>query len=328
MVFGGVPDPTGAVLAFSSASSVNSRSGGTIPGEPTQKMKTCNRSNGRWARGAVAMFLLVLAGFAHADAQGDALARARHDLAISEQVLARLTERVEVARADPATSPAERQRLDDYLARVRALVAANRERVRDLEKLVAAAPPGAVGEPGSARPVRAATEAERVAMLDGQLNNSLEAFDKLLLDEARKARTREAAESAATGGASGASGAGSGKRNGAARAGKSGEDESSGAEQNAGESKEAGAEPRREGGPYGAPQEGSPGGPIGGREAGTTGPRTASTAPPDVGDGNDDDIVARQIRKAAEAEADPELRKKLWDEYRKYKQGVSRGQSG
>jgi len=30
-----------------------------------------------------------------------------------------------------------------------------------------------------------------------------------------------------------------------------------------------------------------------------------------VGDGNDDDIVARQIRKAAESETDPELRKKL-----------------
>jgi hypothetical protein len=42
-----------------------------------------------------------------------------------------------------------------------------------------------------------------------------------------------------------------------------------------------------------------------------------------VGDGNDDDIVARQIRRAAETEADPELRKKLWDEYRKYKQGTS-----
>ncbi len=36
----------------------------------------------------------------------------------------------------------------------------------------------------------------------------------------------------------------------------------------------------------------------------------------------DDDIVARQIREAAEREQDPELRKKLWEEYRKYKEGV------
>lgn len=36
----------------------------------------------------------------------------------------------------------------------------------------------------------------------------------------------------------------------------------------------------------------------------------------------DDDVVARQLREAAEEEADPELKKKLWKEYRKYKEGV------
>jgi hypothetical protein len=44
--------------------------------------------------------------------------------------------------------------------------------------------------------------------------------------------------------------------------------------------------------------------------------------PADVPDGHDDDVVARQLREAAEKETDPELRKKLWDEYRRYKQGV------
>jgi hypothetical protein len=37
----------------------------------------------------------------------------------------------------------------------------------------------------------------------------------------------------------------------------------------------------------------------------------------------DDDIVARQLREAAEKEPDPELKKKLWEEYWKYK-GVSK----
>lgn len=289
-----------------------------------------NRGGGRRWKGAcsaVAAVFLLLAGFAYADPQRDALAQARHDLAVSEQVLARLTERVNVARTNPATSPAERVRLDEYLSRVRALVAANRERVRDLEKLVAAQPAGSRREAESVRAVSAATEAERVTMLDGKLNDSLEAFDKLLLDEARKAHTREAAESAATDGGGGASGGRTGKRNGGAQAGKSGEEESAG-ESGGGKAKEAGSERESEGGPHGLPREGSPGGPIGGSEPGGAGPQTASTPPPDVGDGNDDDIVARQIRKAAEAEADPELRKKLWDEYRKYKQGVSRGASG
>ena len=44
--------------------------------------------------------------------------------------------------------------------------------------------------------------------------------------------------------------------------------------------------------------------------------------PPDVGDGRDDDIVARQIREAALKEEDPELREKLWDEYREYKRST------
>ena len=41
--------------------------------------------------------------------------------------------------------------------------------------------------------------------------------------------------------------------------------------------------------------------------------------PDDVGDGTDDDVVARQIREAAINEDDPVLREKLWEEYRNYK---------
>ena len=39
-------------------------------------------------------------------------------------------------------------------------------------------------------------------------------------------------------------------------------------------------------------------------------------------DGNDDDIVARRIRKAAEQETDPELKDKLWKEYVEYKKNT------
>ena len=38
-------------------------------------------------------------------------------------------------------------------------------------------------------------------------------------------------------------------------------------------------------------------------------------------DFDNDDVVARQIREAAEKETDPVLKKKLWEEYRKYKGG-------
>jgi hypothetical protein len=45
------------------------------------------------------------------------------------------------------------------------------------------------------------------------------------------------------------------------------------------------------------------------------GERTPEDIPSDV----TDDIVAKQLREAALAEEDPELRERLWDEYRSYK---------
>ena len=41
--------------------------------------------------------------------------------------------------------------------------------------------------------------------------------------------------------------------------------------------------------------------------------------------GEDDDIIARRLRKAAEEETDPELKEKLWNEYRDYKQNTRGG---
>lgn len=41
--------------------------------------------------------------------------------------------------------------------------------------------------------------------------------------------------------------------------------------------------------------------------------------PEDIPDAKDDDIIARQLREAAMNETDPELREKLWEEYRRYK---------
>ena len=50
--------------------------------------------------------------------------------------------------------------------------------------------------------------------------------------------------------------------------------------------------------------------------------RSHSQVPPDLVDAKDDDIIARQLREAAMKEQDPELREKLWDEYRKYKRDL------
>jgi hypothetical protein len=258
--------------------------------------------------GALALVLGLAATAAQADAVSE-LARARHDLAISEQVLARVSVQAERARSDPATGPEERARLDEYLARVRELVAQNRERVQALEQKVQMAPAGLPGGSGGGAVgvSGAATNAEEVAALDARLSGSLSEFDKLLLDEARKAQAR-----APSSGASGAYAGGSGRKAGG-----------KGAQQSDGEGTRSGSASSPASGNKDPEQTGagpgSPGGRIEGTDPGAPGPTAA--VPPDVGDGSDDDIVARQIRKAAETEKNPELREKLWDEYRKYKRG-------
>jgi hypothetical protein len=44
----------------------------------------------------------------------------------------------------------------------------------------------------------------------------------------------------------------------------------------------------------------------------------------EIPDGNDDDVVARRLRKAAEQETDPELKDKLWKEYVEYKKNTEK----
>jgi len=96
---------------------------------------------------------------------------------------------------------------------------------------------------------------------------------------------------------------------------------------------EAGEETEGTGGtPYDEPgideaMEGTPaGGPAGGEHnrgrKGDQSQRATAAPPADIPDGSDDDVVARQIREAATQERDPELREKLWEEYRKYKQSI------
>ncbi len=57
-------------------------------------------------------------------------------------------------------------------------------------------------------------------------------------------------------------------------------------------------------------------------QAGTIGSTGGSSAAERNGSSiyEDDDIVARQLREAAEKETDPELKRKLWEEYRRYKE--------
>jgi hypothetical protein len=140
-----------------------------------------------------------------------------------------------------------------------------------------------VGEPPAGSPT---TGSEAAAALDKKLDGALEEFDQKMREEMQ----RLAEETAA-----------------AERTADNADVDGDAPSEMSGGTGEAGGE-EEEGG--------DSGGSVGGSGPGGSG---SDRIPPDVGDGSDDDIVARQLREAAIAEEDPELRKKLWDEYRRYK---------
>jgi hypothetical protein len=144
------------------------------------------------------------------------------------------------------------------------------------------------------------TRAEKTADLDAELFGAMGEFDEMLLRE--QERIKAAALHA---------GGGDGGRGGAAAGGESGADGSEGSE-GPGENGEG----RMEEGRGGDQTYGAGAGPGSSQHQGNNG------APPGTPDGNDDDVVARQLREAAEKETDPVLKKKLWEEYRKYKEGT------
>jgi hypothetical protein len=221
---------------------------------------------------------------------------------------------LEAARDDyrrraPHLGPAER---DDYAAYIRRLEGrfardcATLARSGTLPPPELSCPPEA-GYGTAVAPVDQRHEQSReeaTSALDAELGTGLGAFDQRLLREQERVKA-EAPKTAA----SGAGGGGGGT------AGQSGGDGGD-AGATAGQSGASGAETAGAG--------------ESGRErarttaAGPSGEGTGVLAPPppDIPDGSDDDVVARQLREAAQSEPDPELRDKLWDEYRKYKQGT------
>lgn len=168
--------------------------------------------------------------------------------------------------------------------------------------------------PGPPR-VKVRTTGEELADLDRQLNASLGEFDEMLLKEqeriaAHQPRHRESGGSATSGGAGDFGGQQGEQRNGS----DSGTQEArSGAGREQGRASGASGQRKNTGqaAATGATASGSQGQAQSGSVNGTGGDRLHT----------DDDIVARQLREAAEKETDPELKEKLWQEYRKYKAG-------
>ncbi len=141
------------------------------------------------------------------------------------------------------------------------------------------------------------TRAEQIAALDRKLNAGLGDYDERLLQEQERIKAARPNDNSGAGGGSGAADGGvgdDGQNGGGAVSGRA-------AEEATGQSASG-------------PIDSSPG-------SGEAGNNTDQ--PVDIPDGSDDDIVARQLREAAERETDPELKAKLWEEYCRYKQGTN-----
>ena len=147
------------------------------------------------------------------------------------------------------------------------------------------------------------TPEEQIAAMDATLASGLSEFDEMLLKEQQSidAKARRSG-TAGQGGSEG--GAGDDRRD----KGQSGDYDS----RAAADAAEVEWDKVEDAGEYGGRE--PPGAAAGGaREQGPGTPRS------DIPDGRDDDVVARQLREAAEKEKDPRLKEKLWDEYRRYK---------
>jgi len=163
------------------------------------------------------------------------------------------------------------------------------------------------------------TAEEQVAALDEMLMAGLGEYDERLLREQERikaATPNDNSGSGGDGGGMGGEGGGDGSGDGDGDASNSTDGEADGQDgSNSGGAAGSNGETGTTGGqPEGGAVDSSDG-------SGDTG--SDSEQPEDVGDGSDDDVVARQLREAAQKETDPELKAKLWEEYRRYKRGTN-----
>lgn len=156
---------------------------------------------------------------------------------------------------------------------------------------------------------------EQLAVLDAELLGGLGDFDELLLREQERVRARTPMGEGAAGADGSGSGAG-GNGNGEG-AGEGGDGDADATGEQGGTQGASGQARTSTGG-------GDAGGGMAGRQSGQRSSASGRRGgvPRDIPDGDDDDVVARQLREAAEKETSPELKEKLWEEYRRYKQGT------
>jgi hypothetical protein len=233
------------------------------------------------------------------------LEKARDNLRVSQATEQRIATDLAQLKKSGNASPEDIRNYETYHERVQAMVAENRKIVEKMEAAQArhspqraASKPAVAGESEklSDQTIPEEQTHDRVAELDRQLSASLNEFDAILLKEMESIETesadkmrdlaQEAAEAAKRLKEKGVDLGASDKEKGEPK------------EQDEDDDKVAARDRPKGGG------------------QGRTGDRKSAYSK------EDDDIVARQLREAAENETDPELKEKLWKEYEEYKKNT------
>ena len=247
------------------------------------------------------------------DSADEKLAEARENLRISQETEKRIAAELEQLKNSGSASEENVRNYETYLKSVAAMTAENRKIVEQMEAAYAGNRSGkdsvtALDEMADpAIPEEQVTD--EVAALDRQLDTSLARFDGMLLREMDEIRAessgklqdlaQEAAEAAK-------------------RLREQGLDVDTSASGSSGEGREGTQDTSRS-----DPEMESRDSSTSSDTASKTGSRRSGKGSSRKDQGRavyeDDDIVARQLREAAENETDPELKEKLWKEYEEYK---------
>lgn len=266
------------------------------------------------------ILVVFLVGCASQNKAQSKIEKAREDLRVSQEEEQHAAKELEQLKGSGKATPETLKEYETYLDRVQSLVDEKEKVVGEMEAAYSrrqeavktqdvSSPVQSESAPASKLP-EGETPDEATA-LDQELDDSLSEFDEMLLKEmeeiqARSAeRIRELSEEAEA----------AGKRAGDKGEGERSAEEETGSEKQA---KEASSEGERE--------EGMSDEKASGRDRRDERERSGKDATPGKHpepphDSDQDDIVARQLREAAEQETDPELKEKLWKEYEAYKKG-------
>ena len=252
-----------------------------------------------------------------------ALERAETNLRISRDTEKQIETELAALKAKPGATELEIARVESYLKRARRMTADNQAEVDRLKKGVPAKPappPKPIYQVPVPAPAPARIDEDPLMALERKLNRQIADFDDLLLGEQEKIAERR---NAVAGNESVSDATGEGERGKGGHGGSTGPGKNPDSGDVADGQTESGADGKvvkaesTEGKPGEANSEGG-GVRKGGKMTGKGKPAGPSTRP----GAEDDDIVARQLREAAEKETDPELREKLWKEYDDYKQST------